>query len=119
MNKHFDDKDYEIMSHGIRVIHSHKIQFNKRIYLDNYCVAIMLLNTTKAQYNKLCKDKVNKENKENKVNKVNNDIITKIINLTSQNNIPFKFKDYKCGAHDNVLNNFIDSIIDNTNTQLE
>lgn len=82
--------------HRICFIHSHEILFNKKIYLDKYCVAIML-RFTKAQYTKASTE--------------DKDIITKIINLSLQNNIPLKFRDYKCGARENTINNFIDSII--------
>ena len=75
-------------------MHSHEILFNKKIPLDKYCLKIMIY-FTKDEFKKMeLSDKYTK----------------KIIELAKQHNIPVKFRDYKNGKTDKVINNFIDSI---------
>jgi hypothetical protein len=75
-------------------MHTHEILFNKKIPLDKYCLKIIIY---------LSKDEFKKS-------KLFNKYTNRIIELAKENNIPLKFRDYKNGKNDKVINNFIDSI---------
>ena len=79
---------------GFDFMHSHEILFNKKIPLDKYCLKIMIYFT---------KDELKKMKSFDKYT-------NQIIELAKQHNIPVKFRDYKNGKTDKVINNFIDSI---------
>ena len=83
-----------IINRSLDFRHSHEILFNKKIPLDKYCLKIMI-SFTKDELKKM---------------KLSDKYTEKIIELAKQNNIPVKFRDYKNGKTDKVINNFIDSI---------